>query len=123
MDWILIQVWPESSTEFYTDQWFIILVLAVLEVSFTIVHKIEKLKFMAFLGVSGIVVFIICLLITFFDEMFEKEWNLDYEMKPFPTDWLKVATVIPNIMLALAFQMNFFPIYKGIQFILIRIEK
>lgn len=34
-------------------------------------------------------------------------------MEPFPTDWVKVATVIPNIMLALAYQMNFFPIYKG----------
>jgi hypothetical protein len=34
-------------------------------------------------------------------------------MKPFPSDWMKVATVTPNIMLALAFQMNFFPIFKG----------
>ncbi len=34
-------------------------------------------------------------------------------MQPFPEDWLKAATVVPNIMLALAFQMNFFPIYKG----------
>lgn len=31
----------------------------------------------------------------------------------FPRDWGKVASVIPNIMLALSFQMNFFPIYKG----------
>jgi hypothetical protein len=45
--------------------------------------------------------------------MIERDWNLDYEMKPFPSDWFQVATVIPNIMLALAFQMNFFPIYKG----------
>jgi hypothetical protein len=41
-------------------------------------------------------------------------------MKPFPSDWLKVATVIPNIMLALSFQMNFFPIYKGITFLIIQ---
>lgn len=68
---------------------------------------------MAFLGVAGIVVFIICLVITFFDEMFERNWNLDYEMHPFPTDWMKVAAATPNIMLALAFQMNFFPIFKG----------
>lgn len=68
---------------------------------------------MAFIGVSGILIFIVCLVITFFDEMFERDWNLDYEMKPFPSDWFKVATVIPNIMLALSFQMNFFPIFKG----------
>lgn len=68
---------------------------------------------MAFVGVAGIVLFIICLVITFFDEMFERDWKLDYEMKPFPHDWSNVATVIPNIMLALAFQMNFFPIFKG----------
>lgn len=69
---------------------------------------------MAFLGVSGIVIFMAGLVITFFDTMSEKDWKLDYEMKPFPEDWLKVASTIPNIMLALSFQMNFFPIYKGI---------
>ena len=41
-------------------------------------------------------------------------------MKPFPTDWFEVATVIPNIMLALSFQMNFFPIFKGIHFMIIQ---
>lgn len=70
---------------------------------------------MAFIGVSGIVFFVICLVITFFDEMAEKNWNLNHEMKPFPTDWMKVATSIPKIMLALTFQINFFPIYKGTQ--------
>lgn len=68
---------------------------------------------MAFIGVSGIVVFVVCLVITFFDEMTEKGWNLDHKMEPFPTDWMKVATSIPKIMLALTFQINFFPIYKG----------
>ena len=78
---------------------------------------------MAFIGVSGIVLFIICLVITFFDEMFERDWKLDYEMKPFPSDWLVVATVIPNIMLALSFQMNFFPIFKGNSFHYSRIKE
>lgn len=73
----------------------------------------ERLKFMAFIGVAGIVFFIACLLVTFFDEMAERDWKLDHQMEPFPTDWVKVASVIPHIMLALAFQMNFFPIYKG----------
>jgi amino acid permease len=78
---------------------------------------------MAFIGVSGILIFIVCLVITFFDEMFEREWNLDHEMKPFPSDWLQVATVIPNIMLALSFQMNFFPIYKGNNTLNLRFKK
>lgn len=38
-------------------------------------------------------------------------------MQPFPTDWMKVATSVPKIMLALTFQINFFPIYKGKHFI------
>lgn len=46
--------------------------------------------------------------------MIERDWVLDEPMEPFPTDWLKVAAVTPNIMLALSYHMNFFPIYKGI---------
>lgn len=33
---------------------------------------------MAFLGVSGIVIFMVGLVITFFDTMSEKDWKLDY---------------------------------------------
>lgn len=35
-------------------------------------------------------------------------------MVPFASDALNMGIVIPNMMLALAYQMNFFPIYKGI---------
>lgn len=34
-------------------------------------------------------------------------------MHPFPDKPLDMAIVIPNMMLALAYQMNFFPIFKG----------
>jgi amino acid permease len=67
---------------------------------------------MAFCGVAGIVIFIICLVANFFYQMIELNWTV--HMEPFPRDWWKVAAVIPNIMLALAYHMNFFPIYKGI---------
>jgi hypothetical protein len=32
---------------------------------------------MSFLGVSGIVVFIICLVANFFNEMIERDWVID----------------------------------------------
>lgn len=99
--------------QFYVKEWFLILVLGVLEMPFTLVQKMEKLKFMAFLGVAGILCFIVCLIINFFNEMAERDWVLDQELNAFPQDWLKVAAVTPNIMLALAYHMNFFPIYKG----------
>ena len=50
----------------YLQKWMIVIVLAVFEIPFTMVKKIEKLKFMAFLGVAGITVFVIALIITFF---------------------------------------------------------
>lgn len=71
---------------------------------------------MAFLGVAGITVFVISLIINFFLEMSEpkKGWYCHYDMVPFGNDVLQIASVIPNMMLALAYQMNFFPIFKGI---------
>ena len=79
------------------------------------VKKIEKLKFMAFLGVAGITVFVISLIINFFLEMSEPKrgWYCHSEMVPFADDILEISAVIPNMMLALAYQMNFFPIFKG----------
>ena len=36
-------------------------------------------------------------------------------MKTFPDDWFGAIASIPNLILALGFQMNFFPIYKGMR--------
>jgi amino acid permease len=54
--------------------------------------------------------------------MLERDWVLDEELNAFPTDWLKVAAVTPNIMLALAYHMNFFPIYKGKLFVILGLK-
>lgn len=35
-------------------------------------------------------------------------------MVPIGEDFLQMVIVIPNMMLALAYSMNFFPIFKGI---------
>ena len=70
---------------------------------------------MAFLGVAGITVFVIALIINFFLEMSEpaRDSYCHPDMVPFENDILQMAVVIPNLMLALAYQMNFFPIFKG----------
>ena len=36
-------------------------------------------------------------------------------MALFPTDWLAAISSIPNLLLALSFHMNFFPVYKGMR--------
>jgi amino acid permease len=36
-------------------------------------------------------------------------------MYPYPEDWLKFSAVIPNVLLSLTFQANFFSIYKGMK--------
>jgi amino acid permease len=51
----------------------------------------------------------------FFVEMIERGWQVSPTMYPFPQDWLKFSAVIPNVLLALTFQANFFPIYKGMK--------
>lgn len=68
---------------------------------------------MAFMGVSGIVFFIIALIVNFFIELSQNDWDVYYELDAFPRDWKEAVSVLPTVMLALAFQMNFFPVYKG----------
>jgi amino acid permease len=36
-------------------------------------------------------------------------------MNLMPTDWFKAAAAVPNVLLALSYQMNFFPIFKGMR--------
>lgn len=71
---------------------------------------------MAFLGVAGITVFVITLIVTFFAEMGDKDhnWQCNSDVTPFESDLLEMAAVIPNLMLAFGYHMNFFPIFKGI---------
>lgn len=99
--------------QFYTSEIMIILCIALLELPLTLVKKIEKLKFFAFFGVAGILVFVVCLVVHFFVQMAEWEWQLPVSINAMPTDWFRVSAVIPNLLLALSYQMNYFPIYKG----------
>lgn len=45
--------------DFFTQKYFIVIAMACLESPLTLVSKIEKLKMMAFMGVSGIVTFML----------------------------------------------------------------
>ncbi len=47
------------------SEYMVVIVIAILEFSFTLVKKIEKLKFMAFFGVGGIIVFMVAFVIHY----------------------------------------------------------
>jgi len=51
--------------EFYTQGWFIVLIVALAETPPTLVSKMEKLKFMALAGVTGICIFMASFVIFF----------------------------------------------------------
>ena len=78
------------------------------------VKKIERLKLMALLGVIGIIAFIITFTIYYIITVAYDEAPI-YQMNMFPDDWFSAAAAIPNFLMALAFQNNFFPIYKGMK--------
>lgn len=65
---------------------FIVCAVALLEIPFALVNKIEKLKFLAFIGVSGISTFVIILAIIFTIEMDKVQWYCNSQMVPFASD-------------------------------------
>lgn len=105
----------DELNNWYLSGWFIVLVMACIELPLTLPQKIQKLKIFAFFGVSGILVFILLFVIYFFIEMSELDFKVSHELNAFPTDWFHAASVIPNLLLALSYQMNFFPIFKGMK--------
>jgi heme/copper-type cytochrome/quinol oxidase subunit 3 len=59
-----------------------------MEVPFILVKKIEKLRFMAFLGVSGIMVFVITFAAFYIVKISNYEAGPgNPDMALFPTDW------------------------------------
>jgi amino acid permease len=90
------------------------LVIAGLEIPSILIKKIEGLKFMAFIGVSGILVFMGTFVIYYFITASDAGPSIR-TMNTFPEDWFGAISSIPNLILALGFQMNFFPVYKGMR--------
>lgn len=79
----------------------------------TLASKMEKLKFIGFLGVLCITVFIVSFLVFFTAGAIDHKLQTDINM--FPEHWFSAAAAVPNILLALSYQMNFFPIFKGMK--------
>jgi amino acid permease len=99
----------------YTQDYFIVLVIALSLVPPILVSKMEKLKFMALAGVVGIVLFMTALVALYVAAVADDDPinNPVGGMRMFPEHWLHAAATVPNVLLALSYQMNFFPIFKG----------
>ena len=77
----------------------------------------EKLKFMALSGVVCIVIFMISFVAFFIFASHDDnpDNNPVGNMNAFPESFLPAIASAPNILLALNYQMNFFPIFKGMK--------
>lgn len=102
---------------FISWKWVLVLLLAVFETPLTLVSKMEKLKYMALSGVAGIVIFMISFVAFFLYAVLDENEanNPAYNMKLFPDHGLEALASVPTLLLALNFQMNFFPIFKGMK--------
>ena len=67
----------------------------------------------SFVGISGIMLFIITFLVDYAIKMSDGESIVPLEM--FPKDWYKAFATVPTIIFSLSFQSNFFPIFKGLE--------
>ena len=108
-EWVADQV--------YLSNWMVILFLGILETPFIRVKKIHKLKYLSFIGTTGICFFMVFFLINFFLRISSEaiDWKCRSDFKPFNDNFLEVISALPNITFALGFQSNFFPIYKGLK--------
>lgn len=70
---------------FYCSELFLVIVIAIAELPLLLVKKIEKLRFFSFLGVTGIIIFIISVIIYFFIRL-GKGFQAG-SLRAFPEDW------------------------------------
>lgn len=72
---------------------------------------------MALLGVSGIIVFVGSFLLLYVHASLDDDPgnNPAGGMQMFPKQWFSAAAAVPNILLSFGFQLNFFPIFKGMR--------
>jgi amino acid permease len=99
--------------KFYCSEMLIIIVLALLELPLVLQKKIEKLRFLSFAGVAGIVIFIVGVVTHYIVK--RAEGFEGAPMNAFPEDWYEAISVMPNLIFAYDYQTNFFPIYKGLR--------
>jgi amino acid permease len=61
----------------------------------------------------GIIIFIITFVVNYI--ITASDNGETFTMDLFPSDWFAAVAAIPNILMALTYQINFFPIYKGMR--------
>jgi amino acid permease len=103
--------------QFYTQPYFLVIIMALLETPPTLVSKMEKLKFMALSGVASITIFMVAFVIFFIFAVSDEnpDNNPVGNMDLFPSNWFAAAAAVPNMMLSLSYQVNIFPLYKGMR--------
>ena len=91
--------------------------MALLEAPLAFVTKIEKFKIFNFIGIAGIITFIVTLVIFFVTALADSDPgnNPVGGMLLFPEDWFEAASSVPNMILSLEFHFNMYPIYKGMK--------
>ena len=89
--------------------------MALIEVLLTFVSKIEKLRIFAFIGISGILTFIIIVFIIFIQKVSSDEhnWKCNSDVTPFETHAFEIISVLPNFIISLGYHTNLFPVFKG----------
>lgn len=72
---------------------------------------------MAFMGVAGITIFVITFVVFYITASLDSDTNNNPKgnIRMFPENWFEAAASVPNVLLSVAFQLNFFPIYKGMR--------
>ena len=72
---------------------------------------------LALSGVAGICIFILAFLTYYFYSITDSnpDNNPAGGMNMFPDNWFKAGAAVPNIVLALTYHINLFPIFKGMK--------
>lgn len=104
---------PSILDNFYLTEWFIVILVGVIEFPLVLIKKIESLRIFAFIGVVGIIIFIIGVVAIYVTSKIE-DYTF-FAMNSFPENWFTAASSAVNIVLAFDFQTNFFPIYKSMK--------
>ena len=67
------------------------------------------------IGITAISCFIVSLIVNFSKRYIDKGELPGVDINLFPVNAFDAISSIPNILLAFLYQMNFFPIYKGLE--------
>ena len=72
---------------------------------------------MGFIGVTGIIIYMVTFVIFYITAALDDNPanNPAGGMRMFPEKWLSAAAAVPNVLLAVTYQTNFYPVLKGLK--------